>query len=89
MADETPTATAKTEANTKHMSVRGSEKAVVKNNFTPFLYIKNRVRNKNREDSAQDKRAMGELTSQRKGRKKVAVIPPKTISIGLEVLIVK
>lgn len=67
LADEIPTATAKTKAKIKHINIRGSEKERRKKFFGPFFIKKNKVINRKIEDSMTDNRMIGEVASQING----------------------
>jgi hypothetical protein len=86
---DAPTATANIMANTKHISNLGSAKAIRKKFPTPLLKKKNSVKKSKIADSMAEKKATGELTSHKKGRKNVATRLLGTRVTGFDVLIEK
>src|SRR5258706_15291876 len=86
---DAPTATANTMENIKHISNLGSAKASRKYLPIPRLKKKKRVRKSKIKDSTAEKKATGDFTSHKKGRKKVATRLLGTSVNGFDVLIEK
>jgi hypothetical protein len=86
---DAPTATAKIIANTKHISSLGSAKAIRKKLPIPLLKKKKIVKKSKIKDSMAENKATGDLTSQKKGLKKVATRLLGISVRGFDVLIEK
>src|SRR5450432_2531898 len=85
---EAPTPTAKMIEKIKQSNILGSRKISLNGSTTPFLRKRFSVRKIKARASTADNTAAADLTSQGRGRKKVAAKLFSTNSTGLEALIV-